>query len=54
MIFSDPKAFAIEAYHEPYDHQYGWFEEQLRKTAPPFFPINPFDLNEKVPGKRND
>jgi hypothetical protein len=26
-----------------------WFEEQVRTTAPPFFPINPFDLNEKVP-----
>jgi hypothetical protein len=26
-----------------------WFDEQVRTTAPPFFPINPFDLNEKVP-----
>jgi hypothetical protein len=31
-----------------------WFEEQVRTTAPPFFPINPFDLNEKVPDDRND
>jgi hypothetical protein len=26
-----------------------WFEEQVPMTAPPSFPINPFDLNEKVP-----
>ena len=26
-----------------------WFDEQVRTTAPPFFPINPFDLNETVP-----
>jgi hypothetical protein len=25
-----------------------WFDEQVRTIAPPFFPINPFDLNEKV------
>lgn len=30
-----------------------WFEEQVRMTAPPFFPINPFDLNEKVPDNQN-
>lgn len=30
-----------------------WFDEQVRTTAPPFFPINPFDLNEKVPDDRN-
>ena len=26
-----------------------WFDEQVRNTAPPFFPINPFDLSETVP-----
>ncbi len=26
-----------------------WFDEQVRNTAPPFFPINPFDLSEVVP-----
>jgi len=26
-----------------------WFDEQVRTTAPPYFPINPFDLNERVP-----
>jgi hypothetical protein len=26
-----------------------WFDEQVRNIAPPFFPINPFDLNETVP-----
>jgi hypothetical protein len=31
------------------DAYVNWFEEQVRTTAPPFFPINPFDLNEKVP-----
>jgi hypothetical protein len=30
-----------------------WFDEQVRTTAPPFYPINPFDLNEKVPNNRN-
>ena len=31
---------------EAYIH---WFDEQVRNTAPPYFPINPFDLNERVP-----
>ena len=26
-----------------------WFDEQVRNTAPPYFPINPFNLDEKVP-----
>ena len=30
-----------------------WFDEQVRTTAPPFFPINPFDLNEKVPDNQD-
>ena len=30
-----------------------WFDEQVRTTAPPFFPINPFDLNETVPDNWN-
>jgi hypothetical protein len=30
-----------------------WFDEQVRTTAPPYFPINPFDLNEKVPDDKN-
>ncbi len=30
-----------------------WFDEQVRTVAPPFFPINPFDLNEKVPKNWN-
>jgi hypothetical protein len=30
-----------------------WFDEQVRTTAPPYFPINPFDLNEKVPDNRD-
>lgn len=31
-----------------------WFDEQVRTTAPPFFPINPFDLDEKAPDTRKD
>jgi hypothetical protein len=31
------------------DDYVSWFKEQVRTTAPPFFPINPFDLNETVP-----
>jgi len=30
-----------------------WFDEQVRATAPPFFPINPFDPDEYVPDNRN-
>jgi hypothetical protein len=30
-----------------------WFDDQVRTVAPPFFPINPFDLNETVPKTRN-
>jgi hypothetical protein len=29
-----------------------WFDEQVRNTVPPFFPINPFDLSETVPDIR--
>ncbi len=35
------------------DAYIGWFDEQVRKTAVHFFPINPFDLDEKVPEERN-
>ena len=31
------------------DAYVGWFDEQLRTVGPPYFPINPFDLNEHVP-----
>jgi len=30
-----------------------WFDEQVQTTAPPYFPVNPFDLNEKVPDDWN-
>ena len=30
-----------------------WFDEQVRTTAPPFFPINPFNLNERAPDEEN-
>ena len=30
-----------------------WFDEQVRTIAPPYFPINPFDLNEIVPDNRD-
>jgi len=30
------------------DSYVSWFDEQIRNVGPPFFPINPFDLNEKV------
>lgn len=26
-----------------------WFDEQVKNTGPPYFPINPFNLDEKVP-----
>lgn len=31
------------------DAYVSWFDEQVRATAPPFFPINPLDLSEEVP-----
>ncbi len=27
-----------------------WFDEQVRGVGPPYFPINPFDPNETIPG----
>jgi hypothetical protein len=30
-----------------------WLDEQVRTIAPPFFPVNPFDVNEKVPDSQN-
>ena len=30
-----------------------WFDEQVRTTSPLFFPINPFDLSERVPDNWN-
>jgi hypothetical protein len=30
-----------------------WFDEQVHTTAPPFFPVNPFNPNEKVPNNWN-
>ncbi|GAA5131585.1 hypothetical protein GCM10023212_43050 [Luteolibacter yonseiensis] len=39
----------IQTFRNVADAYVGWFEEQVRTTAPPYFPINPFDLDEKVP-----
>ncbi|MGZ4965168.1 MAG: hypothetical protein ACXWBP_10055 [Limisphaerales bacterium] len=41
---------AFRATAEAYIH---WFDEQVRTVGPPYFPINPFDLNEKVPENGN-
>ena len=43
----------VEIFRTVADAYVRWFDEQVRATAPPFFPINPFDLNEKVPDDRN-
>ena len=40
---------SLASFRQVADAYVSWFEEQVRSTAPPFFPINPFDLNEKVP-----
>ena len=45
---------SVQTYRGVADAYASWFEEQVRATAPPFFPINPFDLNEKVPDDWND
>lgn len=39
----------MQTFRRVADAYVSWFEEQVRVIAPPFFPINPFDLNEKVP-----
>ncbi len=44
---------SVPTFRRVADAYVSWFEEQVRTTAPPFFPINPFDLNEKVPDDRN-
>lgn len=44
---------SVQTFRRVADAYVGWFEEQVRTTAPPYFPINPFDLNEKVSNDRN-
>lgn len=44
---------SVEIFRCVTDAYVAWLEEQVRTIAPPFFPINPFDLNEKVPEDRN-
>jgi len=44
---------SVPIFRRVVDDYVSWFEEQVCMTAPPFFPINPFDLNEKVPDNRN-
>jgi hypothetical protein len=40
---------SVQAFRRVAQAYVGWFDEQVRTVAPPFFPINPFDLNERVP-----
>jgi len=40
---------SVPTFRRVADAYVSWFDEQVRATAPPFFPINPLDLNEKVP-----
>lgn len=44
---------SVETFRMVADAYVRWFDEQVLKTAPPFFPINPFDPNEKVPDNWN-
>jgi len=39
----------VESFRNVAESFVQWFDEQVRTTGPPFFPINPFDLNESVP-----
>jgi hypothetical protein len=39
----------VEEFKSISDAYVRWFDEQVRNTAPPYFPINPFNLDEKVP-----
>jgi hypothetical protein len=44
---------SVQAFRAVADAYARWFDEQVRTTAPPFFPVNPFDLDEKVPDDWN-
>jgi len=44
---------SVQTFRTVSDSYIRWFDEQVRTVAPPFFPINPFDLNEKVPDDWN-
>jgi hypothetical protein len=44
-------ACGVRSFRSAADTYVRWFDEQVRTTAPPFFPINPFDPNEFVPDK---
>jgi hypothetical protein len=44
---------SVHTFRSVADTYVRWFDEQVRTTAPPYFPINPFNLNERVPDKRN-
>ena len=41
--------FSVESFQTVANGFVSWFDEQLRSITPPFFAINPFDLNETVP-----
>jgi hypothetical protein len=40
---------SVDSFRQVADAYALWFDEQVRTIAAPYFPINPFDLNEKVP-----
>ena len=44
----------VSTFRKEIDAYAHWFDEQVRSTAPPYFPINPFDPNEKLSGDENN
>ncbi len=44
---------SVSTFRRIADAYVAWFDEQVRTTAPPFFPINPFDPNETVSDNQN-
>jgi hypothetical protein len=46
-------ACRLESFRAVAEAYVQWFDEQVRATAPPFFPVNPFNPNEYVPDNRN-
>jgi len=44
---------SLQTFRTTADAYIHWFDEQVRTVGPPYFPINPFDLNEKVPDNQN-
>jgi len=46
-------SWSVPTFRRVADAYVRWFEKQVSTTPPEFFPVNPFDPNEKVPDDQN-